>query len=188
MSENNATAETSVLLVVAHPALDRSRANRAMTHAAEAVAGVAVHDLYEAYPNFLVDVDEEQARLAAHPVIALQFPLYWYSTPSLLKEWIDTVWLYGFAYGKGGDALKGKTLFVACSSGSPDVDYQPGGSHHYSMAEFLRPLERTAALCGMHWADPFILHESRLRDAASLADAVAKYQNRLAVLAEEGAA
>ncbi|MFO1013254.1 MAG: NAD(P)H-dependent oxidoreductase [Caulobacteraceae bacterium] len=179
MTANNATAENLVLLLLAHPALDRSRANRAMIQAAETVAGVTVRDLYEIYPTYLVDVDDEQALLKAHKVVALQFPLYWYSTPALMKEWIDNVLRHGFAYGRGGDALKGKTFFVACSSGSPDTDYQPGGSHHYSMEEFLRPLERTAALCGMHWAPPFILHESRLRDAVSLADAVETYRARL---------
>lgn len=183
MTANNATAETRVLLLLAHPALDRSRANRAMSHAAESLAGVTVRDLYEIYPTFLIDVDEEQALLRSHAVVALQFPLYWYSTPALLKEWIDTVLRHGFAYGRGGDALRGKTFFVACSSGSPSADYQPGGSHHYSMQEFMRPLERTAALCGMHWEPPFVLHESRLRDAASLADAVDTYQATLARLA-----
>ncbi len=183
MNANNATAETRVLLLLAHPALDRSRANRAMSHAAESTPGVQVRDLYELYPNFLIDVEDEQNLLKAHAVVVLQFPLYWYSVPALLKEWIDTVLRHGFAYGRGGDALKGKTFFVACSSGSPSADYQPGGNHHYSMQEFLRPLERTAALCGMHWEPPFVLHESRLRDAASLADAVDTYQATLARLA-----
>jgi glutathione-regulated potassium-efflux system ancillary protein KefG len=178
--------ERALLLVLAHPALERSRANQAMADAAVTAPGVTLHDLYEAYPDFLVDVAAEQRRLVKHDVVVLQFPIYWYATPSLLKEWIDAVWLHGFAYGKGGLALEGKTLFVACSAGSPEGDYAPGGAHEYSVQEFLRPLERTAALCRMAWAPPFVVHKSRLRDDASLAAAVDEYRNRLIQLAEEG--
>ncbi len=187
MAEKGAETGRSLLLVLAHPALERSRANQAMLQAATSVPGVVLDDLYESYPDFLVDVRGEQRRLVAHDVIVLQFPLYWYSTPALLKEWIDAVWLHGFAYGKGGTALTGKTLFVACSSGSPEADYRHEGSHYYSMLEFLRPLERTAALCHMAWAEPFIMHQSRLRDDDSLAAEVSRYRQRLIELAGSGA-
>ena len=49
-------------------------------------------------------MDEEQQRLADHDLIVLQFPLYWYTGPALLKEWLDLVWLQGFAYGESGGA------------------------------------------------------------------------------------
>jgi glutathione-regulated potassium-efflux system ancillary protein KefG len=177
-----ASADPDILLVLAHPALERSRANRAMARAAGRLGGVSVADLYEDYPDYLIDIPREQARLVAHDVIVLQFPLYWYSTPSLLKEWIDAVWLHGFAYGKAGKALKGKTLFVACTAGSPESDYQPGGAHHYPVEEFLRPLERTAALCNMTWAPPYVMHESRLISPAELAAAVDGYVEQLVAL------
>jgi glutathione-regulated potassium-efflux system ancillary protein KefG len=182
MSDTITPAAAPVLVVLAHPVLERSRANRAMAAAADALHGVVLHDLYEEYPDFLIDVDAEQARLAAHSHIVLQFPLYWYSTPSLLKEWIDTVWLYGFAYGRGGTAMTGKTLLVAVSAGSPTTDYQAGGAHRYEIAEFLRPLERTAALCNMDWAEPFVLHESRLLKPAAMAAEADRYARRLAAL------
>ena len=182
MSEISAGTAPSVLVVLAHPALERSRANKAMARAAEDIPGVAVHDLYEEYPAFLIDVPAEQARLRASDHIVLQFPLYWYSTPALLKEWIDTVWLHGFAYGRGGECLAGKTLMVACSAGSPDSDYAPGGAHHYSLDELLRPLERTAALCRMRWEKPFILLDSRVASPHALAAAVADYAGRLTAL------
>jgi glutathione-regulated potassium-efflux system ancillary protein KefG len=182
MSDINAGAPPPVLVVLAHPVLERSRANRAMAAAAQALPGVVLHDLYEVYPDLLIDVEAEQTRLTAHSHIVLQFPLYWYSTPSLLKEWIDTVWLHGFAYGRGGTAMTGKTLLVAVSAGSPITDYQPGGAHRYSVAEFLRPLERTAALCHMDWAEPFVLHESRLLKPTDLAAEADHYARRLAAL------
>ena len=173
-----------LLLVLAHPALERSYANRPLAKAAKTLKGVSFHDLYETYPDFLIDVDAEQARLVAHQVIALQFPMQWYSTPSLLKEWIDMVWLRGFAYGAGGTALRGKTLFVAATAGSPRDDYTPRGAHYYSTAEFLRPLERTAALCGMEWAEPFIVHAARTKEAETLLAEARAYRARLSALIE----
>ena len=95
-------ATSDLLLVLAHPALERSRANRALAKAAKGLSGVTFKDLYEAYPDFAVDIETEQTDLIAHDVVALQFPLFWYSTPALMKEWLDLVWLHGFAYGEGG--------------------------------------------------------------------------------------
>ena len=186
-SEDPTPPSKRLLLVLAHPALERSRANRPLAKAAKTLDGVSFHDLYEAYPDFLIDVEAEQARLVAHDVIVLQFPMQWYSAPALLKEWIDMVWLRGFAYGVGGTALRGKTLLVAATAGSPKDDYRPEGSHFYSTAEFLRPWERTAALCGMAWAEPFILHSSRAKEMEVLITEARAYRARLAQLLSQGA-
>lgn len=120
-------ATSGVLLVLAHPALERSRANRALAKAAKGLSGVTFRDLYETYPDFAIDIEAEQASLLAHDVIALQFPLYWYSTPALMKEWLDLVWLHGFAYGHDGVALQGKRLFVACTTGASAKAYHAQG-------------------------------------------------------------
>lgn len=172
-----------MLLVMAHPALERSRANQRMMAAAQEVAGVTLHDLYETYPTFTIDVRAEQKRLLKHAVIGLQFPMYWYSTPALLKEWLDLVWLHGFAYGVGATALKGKRLFVACSTGGPAEAYGPEGYNTYTMDEFLRPLEQTARLCGMEWEKPFVLHASGAKTELALQTGADAYRRRLAALA-----
>ena len=172
-----------MLLVMAHPALERSRANQRMMAAAQEVAGVTLHDLYETYPTFTIDVRAEQKRLLKHAVIGLQFPMYWYSTPALLKEWLDLVWLHGFAYGVGATALKGKRLFVACSTGGRAEAYGPEGYNTYTMDEFLRPLEQTARLCGMEWEKPFVLHASGAKTELALQCGADAYRRRLAALA-----
>lgn len=51
----------------------------------------------------------EQEALKKADVIVWQFPIYWYSAPAKMKQWIDDVLAYGFAYGSGGNALKGKS-------------------------------------------------------------------------------
>jgi glutathione-regulated potassium-efflux system ancillary protein KefG len=177
-----------LLVVLAHPAMERSRANLALVQAIRQAPGVSLVDLYELYPDFMVDVRAEQKRLVAHHTVVLQFPVYWYSTPSLLKEWLDLVWLHGFAYGQGGTALRGKRLLAACTTGGDEESYRPDGVHRFSLQEFLRPLEQTAALCGMEWAPPFVLHGSAARGDAALAQEAQAYRARLAQLIREDAA
>jgi glutathione-regulated potassium-efflux system ancillary protein KefG len=174
-----------VLLVFAHPAYERARVNPALARAAEGAPGVTVHDLYETYPDFLIDVEAEQRRLLDHQVIALQYPMYWYSSPALLKEWLDLVWLHGFAYGQGGTKLRGKALFCALTTGGQAKAYGPAGGNRFSVAEFLRPMEQTAHLCGMRWLEPFVVHGAATLSDAELNACTAAYVQRLAGLAQE---
>jgi glutathione-regulated potassium-efflux system ancillary protein KefG len=177
-----APATSGVLLVLAHPALERSRANRALAKAAKGLSCVTFRDLYETYPDFAIDIEAEQADLVAHDVIALQFPLYWYSTPALMKEWLDLVWLHGFAYGHDGVALQGKRLFVACTTGASAKAYHAQGYNRFTMDEFLRPLEQTAHLCGMVWETPFVVHGAAVKDDAALKAEAERYKARIASL------
>ena len=158
-----------ILVPLAHPARRRSRANAALRTAAEEVDGVTLHDLYEAYPDFLVDVDHEQELLLAHDVVVFQHPLYWYSCPAILKEWLDLVLEHGFAYGRAGTALSGKVLLSVVTAGASEVAFGPGGLNRHAIEEFLRPFEATARLCHMRWLPPFVVHGTHLLDAEGLA-------------------
>ena len=149
-----------ILILFAHPALEKSRVQRRLLKAAETVEGVTIHDLYEVYPDFMIDVPNEQSLLLEHDLILFQHPFYWYSCPSLLKEWQDLVLEYGFAYGRGGDALEGKTLGSIISSGGSRMSYSSEGRNNYSMKELLQPFHQTATLCGMNYLPPFTVHRT----------------------------
>ena len=140
---------------------------------------MCIRDRYETYPDFHIDVKREQALLAAHDVVVMQHPLYWYSCPALLKEWIDTVLEYGWAYGAGGTALQGKELVQAISSGGPEFAYSSEGYNRYSMADLLRPFERTAALCGMTYRPPFLFQGVRLKTTEEVSAHAAAYRRWL---------
>jgi glutathione-regulated potassium-efflux system ancillary protein KefG len=174
------TART--LLVLAHPALERARLNPALAEAAQAMPGVTLRDLYEVYPDFTVDVRTEQRLLVEHDLIVLQFPLFWYSAPSLLKEWIDAVWLKGFAYGPRGVALRGKTLLCVISTSASAGDFTPEGDYRFSLSEFLRPFEQTARYCGLTWAEPFVVFGETTASDDGLHAATAAYRARLTEL------
>ena len=119
---------------------------------------VTVNDLYEEYPDFSIDVAREQQLLLAHDIVVFQHPLYWYSSPAILKEWQDLVLEYGFAYGSGGTALAGKIALTAISSGGGFDAYCKSGFNGFSIRQFLLPFEQTARLCGMTYLPPFVAH------------------------------
>jgi len=170
----------NILVIYAHPAAHLSRVNRRLAHAAGKVAGVQVHDLYQTYPDFFIDVPREQARLAAADLVVFLHPIQWYSMPSLLKEWVDAVLQPGWACGEDGHALRGKTYWLVVTTGSAAEAYSAGGAHGRPFADYLPQFQQTAALCGMHWEAPHILHGAHRVDENTLDAHVAAFAGRLA--------
>ena len=152
--------KNKILVIFAHPALEKSRINVELCRAIKNVDGITFRDLYEIYPDFLIDVKEEQRLLLDHDIIVLQHPFYWYSCPAIIKEWMDLVLQYGFAYGHEGTALAGKHMMSAISVGASEDAYTENGVHYYHVREFLRTFERTAALCGMNYLPPYVVHHT----------------------------
>ena len=147
-----------VLVLFAHPVLERSRVNRGLVDAIRGLDGVSVHDLYETYPTLAIDVGREQQLLVDHDVIVFQHPFYWYSTPAILKEWQDLVLEHGWAYGAGGTKLRGKITLNAITTGGPAQAYRREGYNRFTVKELLAPWDQTAHLCGMRFLAPFVVH------------------------------
>lgn len=144
-----------VLVLFAHPKFEHSDANSALLNAISDLENVTVQDLYELYPDFNVNVQKEQELLFEHEVIIWHHPFYWYSCPPLLKQWIDLVLEFGWAYGPRGVYLKNKYILNAITSGGSKEAYSQKGQNTYTIDEFLRPFEQTARLCGMHYLPCF---------------------------------
>ncbi|MGI9508264.1 MAG: NAD(P)H-dependent oxidoreductase [Geminicoccaceae bacterium] len=175
-----------VIVYYAHPGQRFSRANKAMAEAARRLDRITFVDLYADYPRHDIDVDREQARLLDHDVIVFQFPLYWYSTPSLLKEWEDLVLEHGFAYGSGGDKLAGKTLMLALTAAGPVEAYTAHGYQHFPLRTFLTPLEQTARLCSMRFATPYVLHAAlQAEEAGDIARHAEGYMRLLTAIRDD---
>ena len=153
--------------------------NRRLADAARTTPGVVVHDLYATYPDFYIDVEREQALLAAADMIVLLHPIRWYAMPSLLKEWIDVVFEAGWAYGVGATGLKDKACLLAVTTGGAEAAYSPEGVHGYPFAAFLPPYEQTARLCGMRWQAPLVLHGAHHASDADVAAHVRLFIERL---------
>ncbi|KAB8295671.1 NAD(P)H-dependent oxidoreductase [Bifidobacterium avesanii] len=173
------------LVLVFHPDLTRSNANAALVKAAgepHAEAGdITVRDEYALYPDGAIDVEAEQRLVEEHDRIVLQFPLYWYSSPALLKEWEDKVLAFGWAYGPNGTALEGKEIMVATTAGGPETEYQTA-DNGATMDEVLSPYRMMARYTHAVWLRPFVVFESMELSDEALAEAGRRY--REALLAE----
>lgn len=168
-----------ILVQFVHPYPERSRANRTMLDSIRGLPQVAVNDLYAQYPNFYIDVPREQKLLCAAELVVFQHPWYWYSSPALLKEWIDVVLEYGFAYGAGGRVLRGKSWLHSVTTGMPGEAYSADGFNGAAMDELLKPFESTARLCGMHWLEPLVLHDAHTASEEKLARHCQNFRSRL---------
>lgn len=152
----------SILILFAHPAYERSRVNKALINKVSDLENVSIHDIYEQYPDFDIDVNYEKSLLLKHDIIVLHHPFYWYSFPPLLKQWLDLVLEYGWAYGTKGTQLRNKKIFNAITTGGGFAAYQKEGHNRYTIAELLAPMDQTAFLCRMTYYPPFVVHNSHL--------------------------
>jgi glutathione-regulated potassium-efflux system ancillary protein KefG len=146
------------LILFAHPALEKSRVNKFLIQGLNDKEGVYFHDLYQAYPDFDIDVEFEQDLLLKSDIIAFMHPFYWYSTPAILKEWQDLVLTHGWAYGSKGNALSGKKMFSIITTGGPSQAYHHQSTERFTLKELLAPIEQTARLCKMEYLPPFAVH------------------------------
>lgn len=147
-----------VLILFAHPAFQKSRVNKVLVEGIQDLNDITFHDLYQEYPELDIDVKHEQELLEQHDVLLFHHPFYWYSTPAILKEWMDLVLEHGWAYGSKGNALRGKLFFSVITTGGSKEAYCSEGYNHYTIRQLLSPLEQTAWLCKMIFLPPYVVH------------------------------
>ena len=128
------------LIVLAHPNIENSVVNKRFLKEA-ASQSFAVRDLAREYPNGEIDGERERAIIKAHGALVLQFPLHNFSSPAILKSWIDATMTHGFAYGRTSEGMRGRTVALAVSAGIKRADYAPSGRYHFTMEQILAPFE-----------------------------------------------
>lgn len=183
-SYSHTQAKLNVLVIFAHPDPESSLANQAMLHAISDLEHVTVHDLYAAYPDFFIDIQAEQKLVEAHDVLVFQHPLFMYSCPALLKEWMDVVLGKNFAFG-AGRALEGKVWRSVITAGGSHNAFTREGYNYYSLGELLQPFELTAKLCRMQWVKPLALYWARNISQVDRIEHAQQYKHWLANLEDE---
>ena len=178
--DESASGHPRAYVLAAHPNWRASRVNLQLLERSRALPGVHVQDLHGAYPDYDIDVAAEQANVQAARLIVLLHPIQWYSMPALQKLWLDEVLRYGWAYGPGGTALRGKDLWLVATTGGRQSSYRPQGYNRYFFDAFLPPYEQTAALCGMRFLPPLVLHGAHRATAAEVQAHADRYAERLA--------
>ncbi len=147
-----------ILILFAHPALQKSRVNIELIKGLNAIKDVTFHDLYDVYPELDIDIRREQELLLQHDVITFHHPFFWYSAPSIIKEWQDLVLEHGWAYGRQGGALRDKIIFNVITSGGRREAYCAKGYNNFTVRQLLAPFEQTANMCKMIFLPPFVFH------------------------------
>jgi glutathione-regulated potassium-efflux system ancillary protein KefG len=155
------TSTRKALVIYAHPYPSKSVVTKVLAADAQKLENVTFLNLYNTYPNFLINIEDQKKLVTEHSLVVFLFPIYWYSTPSLLKEWQDQVLEFGWAYGNTGKALHGKDFWIVASAGGNATSYTNSGYNRFSLNELLRPLEAMSHLCGMNYYEPFILSSAR---------------------------
>ena len=135
----------NVLIVSGHTDLNDSVANRKIL---DVLAELLPHSrqvhLDRLYPDFAIDVKAEQEKLIWADVVVLQFPVFWFSAPSILHRWLEQTFLHGFSHGSSGDKLRGKKLVLSYTTGAP--------LEMVNFDDFFRFLKATAEFTGMEYA------------------------------------
>ncbi len=146
--------QPNVLLILAHPNLDKSVANKHIVYNLSIKSNVTTRNLNQLYSDFKIDVIAEQEALKKADIIIFQYPLFWYNVPAILKEWIDSVFTYGFAFGKGNYQLEGKKIIVSFTTGSSSKDYPKE-----VVEKIVFPFKGLANFCKMNYVTEIISHE-----------------------------
>jgi len=136
---------SKTLILLAHPNIENSVGNKTVINAIKDLKNVSVRDLTALYPDFNIAVKAEQEAMAQADLIILQYPIYWYNMPPILKQWFDKVLTYGFAFGEGSK-VTGKSIMASVTVGSPESSYPDGEMEH-----ILLPLKASAAFCKLNY-------------------------------------
>lgn len=166
-----------LLIIYAHPYPRHSHINQALLDSIADLENIKIHSLYDAYPDFNINVRLEQAMVNDADTLIIQYPMMWYNMPALLKLWFDKVFEYGWAYGHEGTALKGKKLIWVVTTGGEESHFIYGDFPGF--AALSQPLQKTALYCGMTWLQPFILHNTFNFDATQIAESAKQYRQYL---------
>jgi len=176
---------SKVLILFAHPALEKSRVNKRLIRDVKSISNITINDLYEEYYDFIIDVEREKKLLVEHDIIIFHHPFFWYSTPALLKQWEDLVLEHGWAYGSKGTALVGKKLMNIITTGGISQAYSKESINRHTIREFLIPIEQSAKLCGMIYLPPYLIQGTHRLTEKEIDNHTEKYIQLLKNLSED---
>ncbi|WP_306361685.1 NAD(P)H-dependent oxidoreductase [Nocardia sp. CC227C] len=142
------------------------------------------------------DVLAEQDKLRWADTVILQFPLWWYSMPAILKGWVDRVFTYGFGYGVGehndtkwGDrygegTLAGKRAMLSVTIGGREAHYSDRGVNG-PVDDLLFPIQHGILYyTGMEVVPPFVVYGADRHTEEDFTVAAKQYRQRLRTLAD----
>lgn len=139
------------LIIVSHPTPQNSVAINALIREAQQFSDTEIRHLDQLYGADTTDFDiaaEQKAHEAADNIIYM-YPTHWFNTTPAMKAYLNQVWTYGWAFGPGGEALKGKSFRIVTTAGASEFTYSAQGLIRSSMEEVLTPMKASALYVGM---------------------------------------
>jgi NAD(P)H dehydrogenase (quinone) len=135
------------------------------------------------------DIKGEIAKVAWCDFLILQFPLYWFSMPAILKGWVDRVFVPGFAFGGGAwyerGGLMGKRAMITTTMAAFPQMMAPEGINGLLEVNLWPIQNGVLAFCGFDVLAPFVANAVPYADEAARAAILDRYGRRLAGLAQE---
>ena len=142
----------NILVISGHTDLNDSVANKKiLEELKKKIPNIEIDILSELYPDYKINVSEEQNKLLKAETIVLQYPLFWYSMPSLLERWMECVFTHGFSHGSLGDKLAGKKVIVSLTTGANKEVYN-------NIDDFLNPIKLCCNLCKMKYIGSIVTY------------------------------
>lgn len=149
------------LIIVSHPQIENSTINKRWVEELEKYPDhFTIHNIYGTYPDGKIDIEKEQKLIEAHDTLILQYPLFWFNCPPLLKQWMDDVFTYGWAYGSKGNMMKDKKIALAISAGIDEEDFQKDGEWKVTIEQLILPFKTTALYTKSDFRGHFVLYDS----------------------------
>ncbi|MEU6487431.1 NAD(P)H-dependent oxidoreductase [Streptomyces sp. NPDC046887] len=130
------------------------------------------------------DVAAEQEKLVWADAVVLQFPLWWFSVPAILKGWMDRVFTFGFSHGPeftpfGGGGLGGRRALLAVTAGAREPAFSDRGING-PLADVLYPVQHGLLwLTGIQPMEPFAVFDANGLSEERYAEALETYGRRL---------
>ncbi|MCR5535983.1 MAG: NAD(P)H-dependent oxidoreductase [Succinivibrio sp.] len=136
----------NTLVIFSHTNFKNSRVNRALLEALSNSEHITIRNLESLYGQNpeAIDVKVEQKFIENNNRLVFMCPVFWFSTPPMLKAYIDRVFEHGWAYGSKGHALEGKIMQLVLSTGSPEDAYKSP-----TIGELFLPLTTVGVYTGM---------------------------------------
>lgn len=154
------------LIVLSHPSIDKSVINKRWINEVKKYPDlVTVHHLEALYSQKKFNIEAEQALVEKHDNLILQFPVYWFNCPPMMKKWLDEVFTHGWAYGSRATGLRGRKAALAVTAGIDKEGYAATGKYRHTLAEILRPFEMTFTYCRADYCSFFAFYGAENADS-----------------------
>ncbi len=146
------------MVVISHPTVHSSSAQQFFLATLKGEEAVTVRHLDEVWsekkPHFIRAAEEKALVESEAERLILQFPMYWYQAPSVMKEWIDTVMSKNAPFAK-----QIKEFGIVVTLGVKEEAFRAGGKEQFTISELLRPFQALANAMGWTYLPIFEVHQ-----------------------------